>query len=69
MLPTWPAEMSASEGVEDEITLPGVVGGPGSLPEAGAGATSAAPQAKISLGAGLQAEPETASDEEDVSLI
>lgn len=56
--------MSGSE-VEDEITLPGVVGGSGSLPSVGAGAALSAPQARVSLGAGLQAE--ASDDDEDVS--
>ena len=59
----------SAEGVEEEITLPGVVGGPGGA-SAGTGSTPSAPQARVSLGAGLQAEPEPASDEEeDVSLV
>lgn len=57
-----------SEGVEEEITLPGVVGAPGGPSGPGGSSSTSAPRARVTLGAGLQAEgtePEPATDDEE----
>ena len=60
-----------SEGVEEEITLPGVVGTPGGPSGPGGGSATSASQARVTLGAGLQpeaAEAEPATDEEEQDI-